>query len=117
MGENNAVPLRVSELAHLHASPLLEELCSRWVLIGRPVHESRDVEDGWSFRTRSLHPSSVISSAGGARFLVQEDDVVIPLKKTKAGAFSSVILIGRSGSNDVEIRHPSVSKLHARFTL
>lgn len=49
-----------------------------------------------------------------AQTLALKDSVVFGLRK-RTERFPRVILVGRSRSNDITIRHLSVSKLHARL--
>ena len=84
-------------------------------LLGRPPRQYPEGE-GWSFRTHSL--DARIVQIGRSQVIVHADDVIAPCKKRPgASSFAGVILIGRSASNDVELEHPSVSKLHARLEL
>lgn len=90
----------------------LEREVGAWSLLGRPLVESGDA---WSYRTRSLEPTLV--HVGSSKVLLHGDDVILPCKKRPGTSFSSVIFIGRASSNDIEIAHSSISKLHARLEL
>ncbi len=69
---------------------------------------------GWSFSTSAMvAPALADQIAAGFDF---DKGIVYPLvKRTKR--FPNVLLVGRSSSNDVQIAHHSVSKLHARIRL
>lgn len=79
-----------------------------WFLVGSPPPDGTD----WSFRTGSL--KSIKTNPGEQPILVDVHDQVWALRKAKKGAFMDTVLIGRASSNDVQIRDPNVSKLHAR---
>lgn len=50
---------------------------------------------------------------GGAKPLLVPEMVVVPVLKVGRNPFSNTITVGRSGANDVQIRHSTVSKAHA----
>lgn len=82
------------------------------VLVGAP-HRDEPGDDGWSFRTSRLR--TVVERSAHGTLLLREDFIAYPLQKApQAAAFLSTVLIGRARSNDVQIWHPSISKLHAR---
>ncbi len=79
-----------------------------WFLVGSPALDEND----WSFRTGSL--KSLQTRPGEDPILIDGHDQCWALRKAKKGAFMDTVLVGRASSNDVQIRDPNVSKLHAR---
>lgn len=77
-------------------------------LVGTPP-ESGD-SGGWSYHTRVLRGAFSRAAPG----IDLEASSVYPLKKTQS-RFADTLLVGRSESNDVQIDHASISKLHARI--
>ena len=81
------------------------------VLVGAPPKTGE--EGGWSFKTVS-HQVVTDHSLG---VVLMEEDWVFALKKAAGASFAGTVLVGRAGSNDVCIPHPSISKLHARLRM
>lgn len=99
-----------NEIAARGVDPVLERL-GALCLVGE-VNE--DGPDGWAFHTSAMvAPALSDSIMAGLDF---ERGVVYPLIKRSA-TFPTVILVGRSSSNDVQIAHHSISKLHARIRI
>lgn len=102
-------------------SDLLSALKQRqsldWGALGQLVFMASLPREGsaWSFRTGSLE---VISTGEGpGQMVIDLTDTVFPVREKPEGAFRQTLLIGRASSNDIQIRHGSVSKLHARIEL
>lgn len=77
-------------------------------LIGAPPDS--DGEAAWSYQTRAM-------SHGAASLRLGIDlwrATLFPVRKTTR-TFPGIILVGRAGSSDVLVDHPSISKLHARI--
>ena len=70
----------------------------------------------WSFRTRTLDRVHM-TTPEGQRLMLSKEDSVFPLLPKKGKAFANTILIGRASTNDIQLEHSSVSKLHARIEI
>ena len=80
------------------------------VLLGPPTGSDEEGASGWRYLTEK--GDTPLSNNPLGQLLEAH---VYPLRKRSgAGAFGSVVLVGRAESNDVCLQHPSVSKLHAR---
>lgn len=100
--------LRAAELIRGASDAALDALLGPAQLIGTPPEGAESGD--WSFQTRAM-------SHGIASVRVGIDlwrAVIFPVRKTTR-TFPHTILIGRAGSSDVLIDHPSISKLHARI--
>lgn len=97
-----------NEIADRGADAILAELGS-FALVGEIDLEE---EKAWAFSTAVMVAPNLADQVGpGFDF---DRGIVYPLVKRTA-RFPTVILVGRSSSNDVQIAHHSVSKLHARI--
>ena len=89
-----------------------KKLVGPWALVG--VAPEGDGEQ-WNFRTLSARTVRDAMPSGGI-VLLRDNFIVVPVKKaTDARSFQDTLLMGRATSNDVCVRHLSVSKLHARI--
>lgn len=88
---------------------LLESLLGPAQLIGAPPATSQD--DDWSFQTRAMTHRAASLRTGIDLFRA----LIFPVRKARSTFFARVILVGRAGTSDVCIDHPSISKLHARI--
>lgn len=97
-----------AERARKSDEAALETLLGPAQLIGSPPASGEGSE--WSFQTRAM--------SHGAASLRMGIDLwaawVFPVLKART-TFAGTILVGRAGSSDVLIDHPSISKLHARI--
>lgn len=93
------------------ASPeALAEALGGWVLVGSDFSGE---DDQWNFRTLSVRTVRD-QTESGEMLLLRDNFIVLPLRKA-GRSFQDTILVGRASSNDVCVRHLSVSKLHARI--
>lgn len=88
-------------------------------LLGSLPRPNETNRDAWSFATNPrIIPEEILRNAGridearllAGRFLVR-------IEKSDRNPFARHISLGRAPNNDLVIRHPSVSKLHAHFLL
>ena len=86
----------------------------RALLLLAPVPKENSSE--WSFRTRTLGRVHM-TTPEGHRLMLSKDDRVYPLLPKVGKSFANTILIGRASTNDVQLEHSSVSKLHARIEI
>ena len=83
----------------------------RFVLVGETDQEEAS---SWAFATSTM-VSPAVAADLGAGFDYERGVVYVIEKRT--ATFPHVILLGRSRSNDVQIEHHSISKLHARIRM
>ena len=100
-------------IRHLAASAARENMkefvahLAKYVLVGPPIAVPRD---DWAYNT-----GVGVASSADLKYPMDPDHIVLPLRKSRPGAFADTFLIGRASSNDVCLDHDSVSKLHARI--
>ena len=95
-----------------------------WYLLGGPV----EAEDGdISYRTDVLSASELSRLVSQSRKKISVEPLIsIPerelehrflyeIRKKPTNAFSGWITVGRAVNNDIVLRFPAISKLHARF--
>ena len=82
-----------------------------FLLVGETDQEEGS---GWAFATSAMVSPSVATELGAG---FDFDRGVVHVIEKRTTTFPNVILVGRSRSNDVQIEHHSISKLHARIRL
>ncbi len=94
---------------------LLVERIGAHVLVG-PAAASPGIEhdagDAWSFETKVTGGAPTPPPMLRGPF---EQHEVYTLRKSRAGFFPNVIMVGRAASNDIVLDDASLSKLHARL--
>jgi len=104
-------PLSIAEAAQLALEHTAESFAARlggFAFLGRVPDETGEVPV-WTFRTALTHrlEAAQVDALG-------DDLIVMGVIKAKTATFARHILVGRAATNDIVVRHSSVSKLHAR---
>lgn len=109
-GSGISIVTLANDVADRGAEAVLAQL-GPFVLVGEIDLEE---EKAWAFSTSVMVAPQLADQVGpGFDF---DKGIVYPLVKRTA-RFPNVILVGRASSNDVQIAHHAVSKLHARIRL
>ncbi len=110
LGSARSIVELTQRVAEDGVDAVLSEL-GRFLLVGEiDQHEA----SSWAFATSTMISPAVATQLGvGFDF---DRGLVYAIEKRTA-TFPNVILLGRSRSNDVQIEHHSISKLHARIHL
>ena len=82
------------------------------VLLGREV-----LEEEFAFATAIADLDELNATGGREADGLRIRDWVLPVNKPGAAPSNPRVFVGRSSNNDLSIPHPTVSKLHAYFTL
>ncbi|MCA9607556.1 MAG: FHA domain-containing protein [Myxococcales bacterium] len=107
-GSGVSIVTLANAIADRGTEPVLVDL-GPFALVGEVDVEE---EKGWAFSTAVMVAPHLADQVGAG--LDFDRGIVYPLVK-RTVRFPTVILVGRSSSNDVQIAHHSISKLHARI--
>lgn len=86
-------------------------------LLGTFPREEDLAKDGWSFTTQPRARVDELmkhARADGGKHLLA-GRFLYKVEKSEKNPFKGRISVGRANNNDIVIRHPSISKLHAHF--